>query len=76
MLETTNNLENLNDINVQALKRSFNIISRKQILNEDNIMTQTDKEQIIKYPNQTELWSLYKLSVNNFSSFREMILGI
>jgi hypothetical protein len=61
--------------NIIAIKRAFNILSRKQIIKETEILTEEEKEIIQKYPNQNELEGLYKLSTNNFSSFREMILG-
>lgn len=75
MLTETNNLENLNDINVQALKRVLNMLSKKDIVDENNEMSESDKLKITSYRNLNELWSLYKLSQNKHTSFREMILG-
>lgn len=75
ILTETNNLEDLSNINVLSLKRSFNILSRKAILEETDTLTEEEKTLIIKYNNHKELYGFYKLSESKFSSFREMILG-
>jgi hypothetical protein len=74
MLNETNNLENLINIDVETLKQSFNILSRKKILDENSVLTTEDKEHILSYGNQSELWGFYKLSESKASSFTEMIM--
>ena len=76
MLIETKNLEDISNIDIQSLKRTTNILLRKQVVEENNTLTEEEKEVIINYPNQKELWALYKLSQNQYASFKDMIMGV
>jgi hypothetical protein len=75
LLEETNNLTDLSNINIISLKRSFNILSRKAILEETDTLLEIERELILKYNNHKELYGFYKLSESKFSSFKDMILS-
>lgn len=75
MLTETNDLQQLQDINVRALKRSLNMLAKKILVEESEVLTEEDRLKVLRYPNQKELWSLYKLSQNKYTSFKDMILG-
>lgn len=64
------------NLNIRALKRTFNMLAKKHILEENEVLSAQDITIIESYDNQTDLWSLYNLSQNKFTSFREMILSI
>lgn len=61
--------------NIQALKRSLNMLAKKTLVTENSTLTEAEIKIINEYPEQKELWSLYKLSQNQFTSFKEMIIG-
>ena len=74
MIQDTNNLHNIEGIDIPSLKRSFNLLSKKVHLDESNELSKEDISNISNYKNQRELWSLYEISQNKYLSFKDMIL--
>lgn len=72
MVDNTNRLDSANE---QTIKRIFNMLMRKSVLDENTALTESDKQHINNYKDQDELWTLYSVSENKFSSFKEMILS-
>ena len=59
--------------NVLVLKRSLNILSFKEIINESE-PNEVVSQKVNEYPNQLELFEFVKISMDSNVSFKDMIL--